>query len=215
MAIFRVPCQKHVIFPAFKFEIKILVKWRFSMCLVRNRLLGSIIVSHRVHFKISHILVYCSCHVVELVIARCHRHTRTSCWCLGVSTLTHTLARYRSDDELPRCSIFLVTRSFISSASFNVHTYTTTSNGWVYSHCRHLIQFIIQNEYSRNSLLWIGYWRTIVITFTYIHLLHSLFIQVHSVAVHTFQWFRHFGQFTYFSHYTSLTLIPLTKLKHC
>ena len=36
MAIFHVPSQKHVIFPLFKFEIKILAKCRCFMCLVRN-----------------------------------------------------------------------------------------------------------------------------------------------------------------------------------
>ena len=36
MAIFRVPCQKHVIFPVLKFGIKILAKWRYAVCLVRN-----------------------------------------------------------------------------------------------------------------------------------------------------------------------------------
>ena len=36
MAIFHVPYQKHVIFPIFEFEIKILAIWRFSVCLVRN-----------------------------------------------------------------------------------------------------------------------------------------------------------------------------------
>ena len=32
MAIFRVPYQKHVIFPLFKFKIKMLAKWRYSVC---------------------------------------------------------------------------------------------------------------------------------------------------------------------------------------
>ena len=35
-AIFRLPCQKHVIFPLFKFEIKILAKWRYFVCLISN-----------------------------------------------------------------------------------------------------------------------------------------------------------------------------------
>ena len=36
MAIFRVPYQKHVIFPLFKFEIEILANFQYSMCLIRN-----------------------------------------------------------------------------------------------------------------------------------------------------------------------------------
>ena len=30
MATFRVPCQKHVIFPNLKFEIELLAEWRLS-----------------------------------------------------------------------------------------------------------------------------------------------------------------------------------------
>ena len=36
MAIFRVPYQKHVIYPLFKFEIKNFAKRRYSVCLIRN-----------------------------------------------------------------------------------------------------------------------------------------------------------------------------------
>ena len=36
MAIFRVPSQKHVIFPLFKIEITKLAEWRYSVCLIRN-----------------------------------------------------------------------------------------------------------------------------------------------------------------------------------
>ena len=40
MATFRVPCQKHVIFPNLKFEIKFLAEWRLSCDLTVDRELG-------------------------------------------------------------------------------------------------------------------------------------------------------------------------------